>query len=1667
MSSASLWATALNVSIPTTTTVAVGGTVTITGTAQSSTPLNPTASQPNLTMQWEYNSGTPAAPVWVFITGTTPVCMGTAPTTCTSTVTITGVASTGSNNASNNAFVTGTQLNLQAADAVPSVAVSATGPDTLTVVPTGTWYKTFATSTAGLATSTSERSVLLENGDVMATGYGATATINLYNASANTWVASAAPLSSARLRPTVTLLPTGSVLIAGGATASGSQKTVDLFTEGTPAGTGDTDTATGGTMNMGTARDSHVAALLTNGTVLIAGGNNDGQVLNTAEIYNILANTWSATGSMTTARARAAATVLSANGTVLVSGGQSASGATGALASAEIYNPLTNTWTATCPMNVARYFHTSTQLTDGTVLITGGIDANNHTLSSAEIFDPNGVNGTTCTGTFTLVSGAMVAGRSEHTATLQANGTVLISGGASAGAIVKTAEIYAGGGFTATGTMNTARDAHAAVLIDSGDTLIIGGTTTTGANLAAPEYYVSTISPAIPTVTVTANNAGLAQCIAANLTGDNNVVYNWYVTGAGAQIISAYGNSPTIYVNGATTGVTCMVTSGYGISVFASATPSVSTAAGFASGFTEKYTSTTQTSQASAPTYAGNSYVLAGQTAYFSITTNGANTSGVTWMFYNTATSAWTAYPSTVFTQPSSTNAYVSTLTIPGVTAASNGLKILAVAALPANVTAANATLLPTAQTTLNVYSVPAVTLTSALAISANAGTNVKLIGTVTGSPVPDSSSFNTNLAWQQCTPRATTPVETCAASSSGWANAGLTPAASVTITGGISSTLTLTSVQAAQNGVMYRLIAGTIGTSNNSTGTNVNDTNVTAGTAVASSATVLTVYTQPVIATNPGYVYVYANNGTTQKTSAIFTVTVNSADSAWDTPNVVWAYQVGSNLNNPNGQWKIFPASVYSPWNSLTGKSSLTVLNPQSLSANLNVKACVTNSYTAAATATGGGIVAGSTCGSTATYLVASTAATLDVITDPTTTADGTVVLSGNKAAFNVPTTGTATSLELAEGVNETFTITPPAQSPYTYTCQWYNGATKLVDVGGHIAGSATCALTITGTKVTDVGTYTAQITAASTDVNASPFDETDTAVFTSTAVPLSVELGDWTPAVASIAVDRYEALSALLPNGNFWIGGGIGDNSVIVESSDVFTPTAAGQVNGSATVYPLLDNGGGANDTVATAGKPFTTVPHLNGTATVMPNGSILVAGGYSFDWYATNNIDIYVPAIPVANDSVGAAAVTLDQPTAGQSAVLLASGLVLLAGGTDGSGDLFYNNSYLYNPSTGTFSARSSQSTMGSMVTARAYATTSLLPTGNVLIAGGQVPATTGGGVTNAAELFVPTASPAGFIQTEATATNTAVAQGVPQPMQSPRIYHTATVIPPTLEMPQGAVILAGGMDNNGNVLSSVEVYDVYTGSFYNLGNLSVARMMHSATLLHNASAACTTAPPTTVAPYTTALPPISCYKVLISGGQNAGGILDTNDTINVAGVGTTFTTANYIAEQAAPVPTMAIVSTYALNDMSDYRSGAATTLLPNGAVLTVGGQGYTGNNPANAMNVQNTAEYFGAIGDYTDQDTLTAAFTGVTAGMAAPSQAAGVTVTATTTNNTPNTLYYWIITNGVVTGGTATTATGTSVAITPTSGQHLTVTLFTVDEYGVSKTVTVTVTAATVA
>jgi RHS repeat-associated protein len=238
-------------------------------------------------------------------------------------------------------------------------------------------------------------------------------------------------------------------------------------------------TSGGSPGNMNIDRYLHAATVLSSGQVLIAGGESCSSgvctFLNSAELYNPANDTYTYTGSMS--QARSAPAVVLNNGNVLIAGGYfcDASGNCSSLDSAELYNPSAGTFTGAGTMTVARGDQTMTVLNDGTVLIAGGQTCTTATsctaLSSAEIYDP-------VAGTFTATANNMSASRYGASAVALNSGLVLISGGFDGSNLQPTAEIYdpTVPGFTGNGpTLNISLFQPTSTLLNNGQVLVAGG----------------------------------------------------------------------------------------------------------------------------------------------------------------------------------------------------------------------------------------------------------------------------------------------------------------------------------------------------------------------------------------------------------------------------------------------------------------------------------------------------------------------------------------------------------------------------------------------------------------------------------------------------------------------------------------------------------------------------------------------------------------------------------------------------------------------------------------------------------------------------------------------------------------------------------------------------------------------------------------------------------------------------------------------------------------------------------------------------------------------------------------------------------------------------------------------------------------------------------------
>ena len=232
---------------------------------------------------------------------------------------------------------------------------------------------------------------VLADGRVMVAGGVAGSTVlasaEIYDLTTRNWTPVAA-MNRARLGPSLTGLADGKVLAAGGITSGvGSAimatATAELF---------DPRTGTWTPLSpMLEARNESAAILLKDGRVLIEGGLSgtgvDSPTLATAELFDPVVGVFTRTGSLRAARHGHVATLLS-DGHVLVAGG---SGSASNVLLSELFNPETGSWSPTGSLTIGRHLAAATLLSDGRVLIAGGETAQNvsrASLKSAEVYNP-------------------------------------------------------------------------------------------------------------------------------------------------------------------------------------------------------------------------------------------------------------------------------------------------------------------------------------------------------------------------------------------------------------------------------------------------------------------------------------------------------------------------------------------------------------------------------------------------------------------------------------------------------------------------------------------------------------------------------------------------------------------------------------------------------------------------------------------------------------------------------------------------------------------------------------------------------------------------------------------------------------------------------------------------------------------------------------------------------------------------------------------------------------------------------------------------------------------------------------------------------------------------------------------------------------------------------
>ena len=287
---------------------------------------------------------------------------------------------------------------------------------------------------------------------------------------------------------TATLLQDGRVLIAGGDVGG------DITKQNPPAELFDPATGTFRAIDpLQHARLYHRASLLNDGRVLLTGGLGDGAIMQ-AETFDPESETFSAIGDLRQGRADHSSTLLD-HGRVLLVGGSGINEqgfiSDGTLASAELFDPATNSFSETGALITERSQHAAVPLEDGRVLIAGGYNVEGWP-STTELFDP---------GTGQFVRGADTLDRvGNATAALLPDGQVFVIGDRGLPELFDPAPVGAAatmpgprgdlaGTVSAIEPPGVERYAHTATLLPDGRVLLVGAETSDGTPLDTAEVY--------------------------------------------------------------------------------------------------------------------------------------------------------------------------------------------------------------------------------------------------------------------------------------------------------------------------------------------------------------------------------------------------------------------------------------------------------------------------------------------------------------------------------------------------------------------------------------------------------------------------------------------------------------------------------------------------------------------------------------------------------------------------------------------------------------------------------------------------------------------------------------------------------------------------------------------------------------------------------------------------------------------------------------------------------------------------------------------------------------------------------------------------------------------------------------------------------------------------
>jgi hypothetical protein len=214
------------------------------------------------------------------------------------------------------------------------------------------------------------------------------------------------------------------------------------------------------------------------------------------------------------------------------------------------------------------------------------------------------------------------------------------------------------------------------------------------------------------------------------------------------------------------------------------------------------------------------------------------------------------------------------------------------------------------------------------------------------------------------------------------------------------------------------------------------------------------------------------------------------------------------------------------------------------------------------------------------------------------------------------------------------------------------------------------------------------------------------------------------------------------------------------------------------------------GTNDFTSVENMKAARVGH---TATFLPNGKVLIAGGYNGDYL--DSAELYDPSTGKFTS-----ARKMVVARSGHVATLLKNGKVLLSGGV-GTGWTYLADAELYDPVTNIFTAT------GSLTTARESHTATLLKDGRALITGGHKGRRSAMVIYKSAEIYDP-------------ATGTFAAAG---DLTTKRHKHDASMLA------DGKVLIVGGADERGapGAYRSAEIFNPANGTFTMIGNMNAAR------------------------------------------------------------------------------------------------------------------------------------------------------------------------------------------------------------------------------------------------